>query len=225
MRSHLFKISNKKEKSATNNLINSNQSKSDSLPIDYNERNSSFTKVGSNSQQATIHFIKKFSCTCEKSKCLKKYCECFANGETCSSSCQCFDCRNMNFNTHLATNKKEKDNITAPADNKSITCTCTKSNCIKNYCDCFKANKKCSLKCRCLDCQNTIFQSKHNKEQKQKLIIEFFRIEIHNKELKFKEGKVLFSKTPARAFSSDYKKCTESKGEEETLCNKKRFCS
>lgn len=32
-------------------------------------------------------------CTCRKTRCLKLYCECFANGAFCSS-CNCKDCRN-----------------------------------------------------------------------------------------------------------------------------------
>jgi hypothetical protein len=36
---------------------------------------------------------KKFVCKCKKSKCLKLYCECFANGEFCID-CNCVDCSN-----------------------------------------------------------------------------------------------------------------------------------
>lgn len=36
--------------------------------------------------------IKK--CTCSKSKCLKLYCECFANGQVCGIDCGCKDCCN-----------------------------------------------------------------------------------------------------------------------------------
>jgi hypothetical protein len=37
---------------------------------------------------------KKHFCNCKKTKCLKLYCECFANGEVCSSECNCNDCCN-----------------------------------------------------------------------------------------------------------------------------------
>ena len=33
-------------------------------------------------------------CTCKKSKCLKKYCECFAAGRDCAEDCTCIDCGN-----------------------------------------------------------------------------------------------------------------------------------
>lgn len=34
------------------------------------------------------------SVTC---RCLKKYCECFSNGVSCSSDCSCEDCANVNM--------------------------------------------------------------------------------------------------------------------------------
>jgi len=33
-------------------------------------------------------------CTCKKSGCLKKYCDCFQGGAGCSINCKCEDCRN-----------------------------------------------------------------------------------------------------------------------------------
>jgi len=39
-------------------------------------------------------------------------------------------------------------------DNYKITCTCTKSNFSKKYCECFKIGKKCNKKCRCINCMN-----------------------------------------------------------------------
>ena len=34
-------------------------------------------------------------CTCKRSKCLKRYCECFAADVACSSACKCLDCGNV----------------------------------------------------------------------------------------------------------------------------------
>lgn len=36
-----------------------------------------------------------------------------------------------------------------------ITCTCTKSNCNKKYCECYKSGKMCNANCRCLNCKNS----------------------------------------------------------------------
>ena len=34
-------------------------------------------------------------CHCEKSKCLKKYCECHSAGRKCSELCLCIECHNQ----------------------------------------------------------------------------------------------------------------------------------
>ncbi|KAL3657749.1 hypothetical protein V7S43_017321 [Phytophthora oleae] len=38
-------------------------------------------------------------CRCKKSKCLKKYCECFQNGIACTSHCRCMECSNHSEST------------------------------------------------------------------------------------------------------------------------------
>lgn len=37
-------------------------------------------------------------CSCKKSFCLKKYCECYQAGMKCNSSCKCVDCHNKSSN-------------------------------------------------------------------------------------------------------------------------------
>lgn len=38
-------------------------------------------------------------CNCEKSKCLKLYCECFAHSKICTKFCNCRDCHNNHLNS------------------------------------------------------------------------------------------------------------------------------
>lgn len=34
-------------------------------------------------------------------------------------------------------------------------CHCKKSNCLKNYCECYEAKVPCTDRCKCLSCRNT----------------------------------------------------------------------
>jgi hypothetical protein len=88
-------------------------------------------------------------CNCTKTKCMKKYCECFANKRFCKD-CHCQDCMNR-----LPLYNNSNNNMRYLTDTDLIICTCTKSNCNKKYCECYKAGKKCNEKCRCLNCMNS----------------------------------------------------------------------
>ena len=88
-------------------------------------------------------------CSCTKTKCIKKYCECFANKRFCQN-CLCIDCKNKPFYLGYSNDKNNTNNV----EKERIVCTCSKSNCNKKYCDCYKAGVKCNIKCRCINCSN-----------------------------------------------------------------------
>ena len=45
--------------------------------------------------------FKTFKCTCSKSMCDSRYCECFAAGQICSHDCNCKNCKNVDQLRHL----------------------------------------------------------------------------------------------------------------------------
>ena len=108
---------------------------------------------------------KKFmGCNCKNSGCLKRYCECFSRMKYCDSNCQCKNClNNIKFEKERTEAIKiylvkspvsfKKINM----DLNNITCNCKKSNCLKNYCECFQFGLKCTYSCGCVDCKIGIY--------------------------------------------------------------------
>jgi len=106
---------------------------------------------------------KNFCCTCTRSRCLKRYCECYANNVYCEG-CDCQNCYNLPKFKELIkksselNNQMNKQNFESQRKEEQkqeeILCNCTKSNCRKKYCECFKAGEGCKELCRCINCKN-----------------------------------------------------------------------
>ncbi|KAJ6758556.1 PROTEIN TESMIN/TSO1-LIKE CXC 4 [Salix koriyanagi] len=120
-------------------------------------------------------------CNCKKTRCLKRYCDCFAAGIYCAETCACQGCFNRPEyeDTVLETRQqKESHNPLAfapkivqhvtefhainedaglfmPSTGRHKTgCNCKRSMCVKKYCECYQANVGCSNACRCEGCKN-----------------------------------------------------------------------
>ena len=107
-------------------------------------------------------------CTCTNSRCLKLYCACFSSGETCGPHCQCKCCFNNDANGEIrhkmieetlqknpnAFKSKYKRHAQKDAVVHVRGCNCTKTGCVKEYCECFKIGTGCSRLCRCVNCLN-----------------------------------------------------------------------
>lgn len=63
------------------------------------------------------------------------------------------------MNLSNSTDIKETPNIFY---NYAISCRCSKTMCLKLYCDCFQAGKVCKEHCECSECKNTLRESGPN---------------------------------------------------------------
>ena len=92
-----------------------------------------------------------YKCNCTKTACDKYYCQCYNQGRYCHG-CNCQNCNNK-MPEYISSNKRPKEKEKNEKTEK-VSCTCTKSGCNKNYCECYKNKTKCHSLCRCRNCEN-----------------------------------------------------------------------
>ena len=92
-----------------------------------------------------------YKCNCSKTSCDKYYCQCYNQGRYCHG-CNCQNCNNK-MPEYISSNKRPKGKEKNEKEEK-ISCTCTKSGCNKNYCECYKNKTRCHSLCRCRNCEN-----------------------------------------------------------------------
>ncbi len=156
----MYTFNQNSNKNINNKIINGGSP--DKININTNSNYQEYNNLNN------IKNTKKITCTCTRTQCQKKYCACFARGKPCIG-CDCKGCLNTPRENNTIypergqiynnNNPKEEEininrNIYQDSKSHSIVCNCTKSKCMKKYCECYKMNIPCGSLCRCIDCQN-----------------------------------------------------------------------
>ena len=176
---------NNDENKNIENISNFNNSFSGFSQINQSNSNKikkSFQKIYSNNNINKNKYIilsngqrqldkNSLTCTCKNSFCLKFYCECFSNGIYCQD-CTCINCKNIpkyeslrqeKYKNIIERNPKAVYQINSVK--KSFVCNCKNSNCSKKYCDCFQSGKRCTSKCKCINCLNKTVNNQNNNKK------------------------------------------------------------
>ena len=167
-----------------NNLYNQNRPNIINNNIEYSNHKQKITQNSNINNNNTINYNNSINinsnpinnnntlpkCTCSKTGCRKKYCACFSKGRLCDG-CECKNCQNciptaltqspiqnmQKNDNNLENDEYNNENEIKSPKNQRVICNCTKSNCMKKYCECFKQGFRCNSLCRCLDCKNKIY--------------------------------------------------------------------
>ena len=144
-----------KESETKNNIIKTTNNKiiiDNSYSNDINNNNTINTNANANHNMFFTDYGLGYKCNCQKTQCNKFYCQCYNQSRYCFN-CNCIDCNNKKPES-APTNKHQTEEETKDKKVFTISCTCTKSGCNKNYCECFKSKVKCTELCRCRNCEN-----------------------------------------------------------------------
>ena len=126
---------------------------------DMSKKKETIVKINFNDKRTNKLFFTDYGlgykCNCSKTGCNKYYCQCYNQGRYCYG-CNCQNCNNK-IPEHISCNKRPEEK---KENSENIFCTCTKSGCNKNYCECYKNKIRCNSQCRCRNCEN--YENNHS---------------------------------------------------------------
>ena len=206
-----------------NDIINNKINEDQSIIVQKLNSQKKNENINLNTNSGTKFFTNHnygYKCSCSKTQCNRKYCECFNSGNYCVD-CNCKNCNNKPpINSYTNKHPSDEQNKTKK---EKVICTCTKSGCNKNYCECFKIGQKCSSLCRCIGCENNdqILNKKYNSNYQCNLVNSIYIIKnkLYIEDIKRKKKEDNISKNE---FIGIYKKRKreENNIEEEKEINK-----
>lgn len=102
-------------------------------------------------------------CTCPRNNCSKAYCKCFFSGMSCDPRrCSCQGCTNHEeadgFHDTLRRRNEFRETRRGANAQSGSTCNCSRTNCSKRYCPCFRTGQGCHAHCNCQNCANKFNQ-------------------------------------------------------------------
>ena len=183
-------------------------------PHPQSKLNHTFKKMSIDLEDDTINQNtinkKLMGCNCKNSTCLKRFCECFSRMKYCNNNCQCKNCFNNSNYEKERTEAIKVYLVKSPMsfkkinmDLNNIICNCKKSNCLKNYCECFQFGLKCTYNCGCVDCKNRnllekklfFVENKSDAKKQYNIISEILKNEINNQNniIKLKEEEAIIN--------------------------------
>ena len=142
------------------NLLNEDYL-SKEMTIPKKERRKNKIEENKKSKKFFTDYNSELKCSCNKTQCDKKYCECFNNNRFCVN-CNCINCLNRPPKNSTCDVRPIQNFSVNNEKTKKLFCTCSKSGCKLKYCECYKNGLECTELCRCTKCENTKIPKEKN---------------------------------------------------------------
>lgn len=124
---------------------------------------------GGRSKTSDKRAKRRVSCNCKNSSCVKMYCECFRESNSCRPHCKCKDCKNIHNNdvqtrvpaairrqSNEMSTRIDRDRTSSELSTKSQLFRCRRPQCQEGHCNCRNNRLYCKSSYRRAKCSNNI---------------------------------------------------------------------